>query len=280
MIKPLLLCCDLDRTVLPNGLQKASPEAMPLFCKLSSHPQITLAYVTGRSLGLTQKAITNWQLPLPAVAATDVGSTIYTVGCGQAWENWSDWQTYITKDWNGHTVDEIATALNDIPHLTKQPEDRQTNFKLCYFAPSDSDGERIKHEVLERLSPMDVNAEVIWSVDETIPVGLIDIVPARATKQGAVSFLMTKLGFDQTNTLFAGDSGNDLPVITGPLKSILVANASPEVRATALQHATDNKNDTSLYIAQGGFKGMNGMYTAGILEGINHFFPEVSQIIT
>jgi hypothetical protein len=31
---------------------------------------------------------------------------------------------------------------------------------------------------------------------------------------------------------------------------------------------------TALYLAQGGFLGMNGNYSAGILEGIAHYHPE------
>jgi hypothetical protein len=31
----------------------------------------------------------------------------------------------------------------------------------------------------------------------------------------------------------------------------------------------------TLYVAQGGYLGMNGNYSAGILEGLAHYWPEV-----
>jgi hypothetical protein len=42
-----------------------------------------------------------------------------------------------------------------------------------------------------------------------------------------------------------------------------------QAKTQALQQGTM----ASLYLAQGGFPGMNGNYSAGILEGVSHFFP-------
>lgn len=273
MISSLLLCCDLDRTVLPNGLEPEDPQSMSAFKAIVDHPQITLAYITGRSKGLTENAIGKRGIPTPSVAATDVGSTIYTVGNQAKWTNWDCWHDYIKQDWNGHTTQDMANALSHISELTPQPEDRQTPYKLCYMTPPDLDGPALQETIRETLRSMGVCAEVVWSVDETVPVGLIDVVPARATKNGAVHHIMKALGFTLDNTLFAGDSGNDLPVLTGPVKSVLVANATDQVSEAAIQQAQENGNTDSLYLAKGGFRSMNGNYTAGILEGLHHFFP-------
>jgi sucrose-6-phosphatase len=61
MIQPLLICTDLDRTLIPNGEQPESPQARLLFCQLVSNSQITLAYVTGRDQVLVQEAM--WVQP-------------------------------------------------------------------------------------------------------------------------------------------------------------------------------------------------------------------------
>ncbi|MFZ4666042.1 MAG: haloacid dehalogenase, partial [Prochlorotrichaceae cyanobacterium] len=37
------------------------------------------------------------------------------------------------------------------------------------------------------------------------------------------------------------------------------------------------KNTNRLYLARGGFLGMNGNYSAGILEGIAHYHPDTQQ---
>jgi hypothetical protein len=56
--------------------------------------------------------------------------------------------------------------------------------------------------------------------------------------------------------------------------SVLVANASEDVREQAIKLAAERGNAASLYLAQGEIDGMNGNYSAGILEGLAHFLPD------
>jgi hypothetical protein len=82
------------------------------------------------------------------------------------------------------------------------------------------------------------------------------------------------VGVDEKRLVYAGDSGNDLPVLTSGLQAVLVANAIPEVREQALNEVRKRGCPEKLYLAHGGFLGMNGNYAAGILEGLAHFLPE------
>ena len=77
MNRQLLLCTDLDRTVLPNGPQSESQGARTLFAALAARPEVTLAYVTGRDRHLVEQAIANYSLPHPDYVISDVG-TIFT----------------------------------------------------------------------------------------------------------------------------------------------------------------------------------------------------------
>ena len=104
--------------------------------------------------------------------------------------------------------------------------------------------------------------------------GLLDVLPERATKYHAIRFLMGHKGFSEQDTVFAGDSGNDLPVLSSSLRTVLVANAAEEVREEAQHLSATRGTSDSLYLARGDFLGMNGNYSAGILEGIAHFLPE------
>ena len=70
------------------------------------------------------------------------------------------------------------------------------------------------------------------------------------------------------------DSGNDIAVLSSPIDSILVANAEVEVKQEAKALADKAGNANHLYIVQGGFFGMNGNYSGGMLEGIAHYHPE------
>lgn len=269
----LMLCSDLDRTLLPNGPQEESPEARPLLRRLAQRPDLVLAYVSGRNEALLREAIETCDLPLPHFAIGDVGTTIFAVDA-DTWRPWDAWTREIAGDWNGFRHDELARLLDDLETLERQEDARQNDFKLSYYGSSDLDVQPLLDEIHARLQSRGIRAGVIWSVDETGPTGLLDVLPARATKYHAIQFLLDHNGYDAQRTMFAGDSGNDLPVLTSGLQSVLVRNAQENVREEAVQGITTKGLRDRLYLANGGYLGMNGNYTAGVLEGFAHFFPE------
>ena len=127
-----------------------------------------------------------------------------------------------------------------------------------------------------RLDKQQIRASLIWSVDEAAHCGLLDVLPLSATKIHAIYFLMKQKGFDEQHTVFAGDSGNDLPALTSGLQAVLVRNARDDVRDEAQAELRRKGRLDRLYIAVGGFHGMNGNYAAGILEGIAHYHPDTT----
>ena len=88
---------------------------------------------------------------------------------------------------------------------------------------------------------------------------------------------MESRGFVTEDAVFCGDSGNDLEVLASPVPAVLVANAQPEVRTEALQRAKQAGCEDRLYVARGGYLGLNGNYSGGMLEGIAHYHPEISD---
>lgn len=269
----LLLCSDLDRTLLPNGSQEESPQARPLFRKLAQRPELTLAYVSGRDRGLLLEAMQTYDLPVPDYAIGDVGTTLYEIH-NDEWRAWPAWEEEIAPDWAGYRHDELAALFEDIADLTPQEAEKQNTFKLSYYAPMEIDHEALLARMAARLKPRDIRASLIWSIDEARHTGLLDVLPRRATKYHAIRFLMAHKGFDTGNTVFAGDSGNDLPALTSGLQAVLVHNARQEVREEALRAVREKGIAQCLYLAHGNFLGMNGNYAAGVLEGLAHFEPE------
>ena len=270
-MRPFLLCTDLDRTLIPNGAPAESPYARTHFANLVRQPYVTLAYVSGRNLAQIEEAIKTYSLPTPNFAITDVGSSIYQHKFS-GWQSWRAWDVRVGLDWSQINPEHISNLLADLTELRLQEPEKQARHKLSFYAPLSASATNLQQEIGHRLAQHGVQANVIWSVDEETQLGLVDILPARAGKRQAVEFLMQARGFSREQTIFAGDSGNDLDVILSDIPAVLVANAHPEVKAQSVSQSSNN-----LYIAQGDFLGMNGNYSAGILEGIAHFRPDIGD---
>jgi hydroxymethylpyrimidine pyrophosphatase-like HAD family hydrolase len=167
--------------------------------------------------------------------------------------------------------------LLDLPGLEMQEEDKQTRFKRSYYVDADMDRERLAGSINSILAQQGIRASLIWSHDEVADQDLLDILPAGADKYQALQFLRRQMGYALDEMLFSGDSGNDLEVLTSEIPAVLVANARQEVAEKAREMAAAAGNGARLYLAHGGFQGMNGCYSAGILEGAAHYYPEILQ---
>jgi HAD superfamily hydrolase (TIGR01484 family) len=274
----ILLCSDLDRTILPNGEAPESPGAREVLRRIARRAEIRLAYVSGRNRKLIEEAIENYRLPLPDFAIGDVGTTIYDLDKGH-WNEWAAWNEEISKDWPEGGRDELAGKLSDMTRLQLQEPEKQNRFKLSYYTDADADQQRLVQEIRQRLEGRGVRPSVIWSVDEQRDVGLIDILPKRANKVHAVRFLAQRKGVSKKRVVYAGDSGNDLAVMVSDIQSILVRNVAEKVRREARESVEKSGLEETLYEAKGGFLGMNGNYTAGVLEGLAHFLPVTREWI-
>jgi sucrose-6F-phosphate phosphohydrolase len=269
----LLLCTDLDRTLIPNGHQPESPGARERFAELVQRPQVELAYVTGRHREIVESAMREYALPRPDYVVGDVGTSIYAVGTDD-WRMLEGWQEDIGADWAGKTHADLAQLLSDIEALELQEHAKQNVFKLSYYTPVNVDSQTLIGQLQQRLSGAGVRAAVIWSIDDATRRGLVDVLPERATKVHAIEYLMGHLGYDVAHTVFSGDSGNDLPALVSGIHAVLVANAREDVREEALRLARERGNADTLYLARGNWRGLNGNYSAGILEGVAHFMGD------
>jgi sucrose-6F-phosphate phosphohydrolase len=277
---PLLICTDLDRTLMPNGPQPESAGARRCFAQLAGRPEVTLVYVTGRHRTLVEEAIAAYRLPPPDFVIGDVGTTIYRVGAEHAWEHLAGWEDEIARDWAGRTHSDLLTLLKAFPVLRLQERSKQNRLKLSYYLPLHQDIDALTPAISERLEQAGIRARLVWSVDDIANVGLLDVLPARASKRHAIEALMREKGFDRDQTVFCGDSGNDLEVLISPIPAVLVANSRNDVMNLARELAAQAGTREQLYVATGGFMGMNGNYGAGMLEGIAHYHPHIAEWLT
>lgn len=268
----LLLCMDMDRTVIPNGADPESPEARPALCRLAARSEILIAYVTGRRRELIQSAIQTYQLPEPHFAAGDVGSSLYTISHG-SWSDMPGWNDELSAGWNGLEGESIRKIWKEIPDVQLQEVSAQGKYKVSFYTPEKIDRQKLFQQVREQLNPLRIKVNLIWSIDEATNQGLLDILPPNADKAHAVRFLAQAIGLPRERVIFAGDSGNDLPALLSGFPAILTRNANDDVRDEAIAAAKNQGITETLYCAKGLLNGMNGNYAAGVLEGLAHYHP-------
>lgn len=266
----LLLACDMDRTVLPNGPAPLSPGASEAFGEFIRTHDIVLAYASGRDLRLVEQGIAEFAVPEPAVIVGDVGTTMYT-RAGGAWQRVTAWQEKLAHDWGGKTGGDIDALVRDIGGLRPQEPGKQGTYKQSYYTDASADAKALIASVQTALEPAGIQANVVCSIDQVADVGLLDILPRSASKASALAYLQGMYALPHEQVVFAGDSGNDTEALVSGYFAILVGNALPALRDEVRELARENGIGERLYCATGGYQGYNGNYTAGILEGLDHF---------
>lgn len=263
----------MDRTVIPNGMQKEAKDARKKFTDFCRLPSVSLVYVTGRHLTLMCQAIEEYQLPQADYAITDVGTRIYHHKHNQ-WHPIAAWEKEIDQDWHKVEPKQIHGLLGSILGLSLQEVEKQNPHKISFYIDLQQlDEQQCLSEVKKQLAPLNITTNLIWSVDETSNTGLLDILPSRANKRHAIEFLQQYLGYQAEEIIFAGDSGNDLEVLISPIQSVLVANATTELKKQALAFADQQGTKQQFYQATN-TNHDNGNYSAGVLQGVVHFLPK------
>lgn len=273
---PRLICTDLDRTLLPNGAADESPGAREIFARVCDRPGLSVGYVTGRHLESVEAAIEEFDLPRPQFAICDVGTSIHEA-TDTGFVPLASWSDRLATRWPQDFVATAGRVLGGVDGLSLQGDDRQSRFKLSFFAPPLSNPATLLQVVERNLQSHGLLAQTIYSVDEDAGIGLLDLLPPDSGKRGAIAHLIARERILPAEVLFAGDSGNDLEVLGSEVPSVLVANAADHVRRQALRQAREAGHIERLYLARGGLQGMNGNYAAGILEGLVHFWPATRE---
>ncbi len=271
MIK--LIASDLDRTFLPNGNFKDNGSIELLKKILFKKKDIFLAFVSGRDISLIRKAIKDYKAPIPDFAISDVGTGMWKKE-GRRLVRYEAWDSFISSNLSCWNIDSFKGALKGIDGLKLQGKSKQGKFKLSYYILNPQDAGVILDCVKKELfSNKQVKKEVnlVFSIDETKNLGLLDILPKIATKDKAVEFLRKNLNLKKSEILYAGDSGNDILPITSGYFAVLVRNAIPAVRKEIKEVIKKKPNlAKKIYFAKGKF-GLSGYYASGILEALIYF---------
>jgi sucrose-phosphate synthase len=235
-----LLVCDIDNTLTGDHA------ALDRFREwLEAHRgEVAFGIATGRVLSNTIRALRQWRIPRPDVLITGVGSEVY-YGRTRFVDD-VGWRRLIDRRWEPERLREVLAA---VPGLRLQPKVDQRPFKLSYFIDPKKAPPIV--EIRRRIRSAKLEAQLIYSHE-----AYLDLLPARASKGGALKYLAHRWGLPLEHLLVAGDSGNDAEMLTSGAFGVVVGNYSPELE---------------------GLRGHEGVYFAsadhadGVLEGIEHF---------
>jgi HAD superfamily hydrolase (TIGR01484 family) len=270
MTPTLLLACDLDRTTLPNGTEPFSQDSKIVFQDFISQSGVCLAYISGRSLKHALRGIEEYTIPLPNIYIGDTGTSMYIRNENNEYEEHVEWQTVFAGEWGNVRGEDIHVLLINISTIVPQEDEHQNTFKRSYYFNAENE-ESIVKEVKEKLSKLTILYEVISHVDHDTQKGYLDIIPKSANKECALLYLQKYLSLSINDVVYAGDGGNDMAPLTSGCKAIVVNNATETFKDKVKDVAKEKGTLQNIYFAHGDYKGFNGNYIAGIVEGLNYF---------
>lgn len=262
-----ILATDLDRTLLPNGHWEGDSGAIALFNELTETYGVLVVYVTGRNLDLTERAIKEYGVRYPNILCGDVGTSIRKYVDGQ-WTFDEGWTAHVRRAsprWNAAAIREAAKKIEGI---REQESEHLNQFKQSYYVEHEKK-ESVLQEV-DRLIEGRFDEVVIYSFDSLDGKGLLDFLPASATKQTALEYVCEEYDTAKADAVFCGDSGNDIFPLTAGFRGVLVRNADDQL-VKQVKEAMEENRDLMVYFAKGDFRGLNGFYTSGVIEGAYHY---------
>jgi sucrose-6F-phosphate phosphohydrolase len=262
-----ILATDLDRTLLPNGSWPADPGAIELFNELTQKHGVLVVYVTGRNLDLTETAIAEFGIRHPDVLIGDVGTSIRKFA-GHEWTPHHGWDSHVRRASPAWDAEAIRAAVTGIDGLSEQEREHCGPFKQSYYVDHDRNVAILK-AVEDRVKGK-FDEVIIYSFDSQSGQGLLDFLPDSATKQTALEYIADESGIDKSEVVFCGDSGNDIFPLTAGFSGVLVRNADEQLVA-GVRQAMQARPELKVYFAKGGFRGLSGYYTSGVIEGAWHY---------
>nr|WP_236649170.1 HAD-IIB family hydrolase [Rhodopirellula sp. SM50] len=232
-----MIITDLDNTLTGDD------EALGRFVDLiRENDHIGFGIATGRRRDSALELIESLGLPQPDLLDTDAGTQLHY---GESMTPDRTWQKSIGYAWDR---DGILACLENLEGLTRQSDDRQSDFKVSF----DMDPSKITvTNVKKKLREAGLRAKVVLSLGM-----FLDVIPVRGGSDLSMRHVLWKWGFQPDHVLVAGDSGNDAGMLLGRTLGVVVANHSRELERL--------KNRPRIYFA-------NTPHAGGILEGIEYY---------
>ncbi|QNH08220.1 glucosylglycerol-phosphate synthase [Pseudomonas sp. B11D7D] len=231
----MLLATDLDGTFLAGNPE----DRLSLYQTIAAHPEIKLAYVTGRSLEAVLPLLADPTLPQPDYIIADVGATLVH---GDSLQPIQQLQSVVDTRWPGETqvagaVEPFGLERQDVPQARR----------CSYFCTPEQAANPALREIADELG-----CDLLYSAEL-----YLDFLPKGVNKGSSLQALADWLELSHDQVLAAGDTLNDLSMLSSSFHGVCVGESE-----TALLEATTNHSRT-LHAERPG--------CGGILEAFAHF---------
>lgn len=231
----MLLATDLDGTFLAGDPE----DRLSLYQTIAAHPEIKLAYVTGRSLEAVLPLLADPTLPQPDYIIADVGATLVH---GDSLQPIQPLQSTVDARWPGET--QVASAIEAFG-LERQdvPQAR----RCSYFCTPEQAANPALRTIADELG-----CDLLYSAEL-----YLDFLPKGVNKGSSLQALADWLELSHDQVLAAGDTLNDLSMLSSSFHGVCVGQSE-----AALLEATRSHSRT-LHANRPG--------CGGILEAFAHF---------
>jgi sucrose-phosphate synthase len=236
----LFVISDLDGTLIegedPQGLKEFSEWI------INNQDEVAFGIATGRNRYITEQALSEYHLPSPDILICSAGSEIYYT---DKFIHDKGWESHINYQWKRNELQQI---LSKFPGIRLQEQEAQWPFKLSYYVDESFNEDDLANRY-KYLDDHKLRAKILLTENR-----LLDLLPFRASKGSAVRYLSYKWKKPLEQFITAGNSGNDIDMLSGKTKAIVVANYSEELE--------NLKKNNSIYFTK-------KPLALGVLEGIN-----------
>ncbi len=238
--KELVLATDLDGTFLGGTEQER--RTFYKWIEANRH-RVGLIFVTGRDPGFITHLTRKQGVPKPDYLVGDVGTTIAEVGPDHLVAPIAELEADIADAWSDASL-KVQAALSRKVGLRLQSN--VFRYRVSY----DMDPASFDETALDAIAELGLDALISDN-------RFLDVLPKDVSKGPSLLRLLAHLGVDNRRTLVAGDTLNDLSMLTLGLPAVAVGGSEDALLAKL-------EGQDHVHRAQ-------GVGVSGIAEAILHF---------
>lgn len=241
----IFIISDIDGTLIDKHKEHGLEELKQW---IEEHKEdVVFGVASGRNKNITKEALVKYGLNNVDVMICSAGSEIYY---SSNFITDRGYESHIDYQWKR---EELKKALEQFDGIRLQEPEAQWKYKLSYYVDDSFDEDDLA-DLYKFLDDHKLRAKLLLTENR-----YLDFLPLRAGKGNAVRYLSYKWKMPLENFITAGNSGNDIDMLKGKARGIVVANYSSEME--------DLKKSKDVYFA-------SEELAKGVLEGINYYIED------